>query len=201
MGFNSGFKGLIWCRCICLWTICLRHCGINISATKLFYVWPRILVLVLLPLACQGCGFEFRLGLGSLSLVNAVLSGRGLFAELIIRPEESYLQWSVVLCDLETSRMRRPWPALGRSTEGNTCIWTINVCVCRSEGVVLLFIALVAVVRCSVQCRSNVCKKEGTFCLRVSLVEGHYSFQKIIIVYLKSMWRTNIHNSVFMKVN
>ena len=36
-----------------------------------------------------------------------VLSGRGLCNELITRPEESYRLWCVV-CDLETSRMRRP---------------------------------------------------------------------------------------------
>ena len=62
----------------------------------------------------------------------------------------------------------------------------VCVCVCRFEGAALLCIALVAVVRCSMQCRSNGCKLEGTFCLRVSLVEGHYSFQKIII-YLNSI--------------
>jgi len=44
-----------------------------------------------------------------------VLLGRGLCDELITRPEESYRLWCVVVCDLETSRMRRPWPALGRS--------------------------------------------------------------------------------------
>jgi len=44
-----------------------------------------------------------------------VLSGRGLCDELITRPEKSYRLWCVVECDLETSRMRRPWPALGRS--------------------------------------------------------------------------------------
>jgi len=37
-----------------------------------------------------------------------VLSGRGLCDELITRPEESYRMWCVVVCDLETSRMRRP---------------------------------------------------------------------------------------------
>jgi hypothetical protein len=37
-----------------------------------------------------------------------VLSGRGLCDELITRPEESYRLWCVVVCDLETSRMRRP---------------------------------------------------------------------------------------------
>jgi hypothetical protein len=39
-----------------------------------------------------------------------VLSGRGTCDELITRPEESYLLWCVVVCDLETSWMRRPWP-------------------------------------------------------------------------------------------
>ena len=44
-----------------------------------------------------------------------VLSGRGLCDELITRREESYRLCCVVVCDLETSRMRRPWSALGRS--------------------------------------------------------------------------------------
>jgi hypothetical protein len=43
-----------------------------------------------------------------------VLSGRGLCDELITR-SQSYRLWCVVVCDLESSRMRRPWPALGRS--------------------------------------------------------------------------------------
>jgi hypothetical protein len=46
-----------------------------------------------------------------------VLSGRGLCDELITHPEESYRLWCVVVCDLETSRMRRPWPASGRSPQ------------------------------------------------------------------------------------
>ena len=48
-----------------------------------------------------------------------VLSGRGIGNGLITRPEESYRLWYVVVCDLETSsRMRRPWPALGCSAIG-----------------------------------------------------------------------------------
>ena len=42
-----------------------------------------------------------------------VLSGRGLCDELITRPEESYRLWCVVVCDLETSWMRRPWTTGG----------------------------------------------------------------------------------------
>jgi hypothetical protein len=54
-----------------------------------------------------------------------VLSGRGLCDELITRPEESYRLWCVVVCDLETSIMRRPWPVLGRSATGrkSCCLW------------------------------------------------------------------------------
>ena len=37
-----------------------------------------------------------------------VLSGRGLCDELITRSEEPYRLWCVVVCDLETSRIRRP---------------------------------------------------------------------------------------------
>jgi len=48
-----------------------------------------------------------------------VLSGRGLCEELITRPEKSYRLWCVVVCDLEISRMRRSWPALGRRATGN----------------------------------------------------------------------------------
>jgi hypothetical protein len=47
-----------------------------------------------------------------------VLSGRGLCDELITRPEESYRMWCVVVCDLETARMRRSWLMLGRSAAG-----------------------------------------------------------------------------------
>jgi len=38
--------------------------------------------------------------------------------KLITRLEESYQLWCVVVCDLETSIMRRPWPTLGRSATG-----------------------------------------------------------------------------------
>jgi len=54
-----------------------------------------------------------------------VLSGRVLCDELITHPEGSYRLWCVIVCDLETPRMRRPWPALGRSATAKkkTCFW------------------------------------------------------------------------------
>jgi hypothetical protein len=51
-----------------------------------------------------------------------VLSGRGLCYEPITRPEESYRLWCVVVRDLESSRMRRPWPALGKKKKKMACV-------------------------------------------------------------------------------
>ena len=47
-----------------------------------------------------------------------MLSGTGLCDGLITRPEEPYRLCLVVVCDLEASKMRRPWPALGCSAVG-----------------------------------------------------------------------------------
>ena len=87
-----------------------------------------------------------------------VLSGRGLYDALITRPEETYRMWCVVVCGLETSRMRRPWPALGCSaTEGKKVYHivkskvkvhpckTLRLCTGRTEhrrsrGIALLFL-------------------------------------------------------------
>jgi hypothetical protein len=49
----------------------------------------------------------------SVSCECCVPSGRGLCDGPIPRPEKSYRLWCVIVCDLETTRMRRPWPALG----------------------------------------------------------------------------------------
>jgi len=51
-----------------------------------------------------------------------VLSGRGLCDELITRLEESYRLWCVIVCDLETSWVRRPWPTGGLSRQKQTKI-------------------------------------------------------------------------------
>jgi hypothetical protein len=60
-----------------------------------------------------------------------VSSGRGLCDELITRPEESYGLWCVVLCDLETSRMQRPWSAFGRNATGKTPHGAVSLFVIR----------------------------------------------------------------------
>jgi len=45
-----------------------------------------------------------------LLLLLLLLSDRGLCDKLITRGENFYRLWCVVVCDLETSWMRRPWP-------------------------------------------------------------------------------------------
>ena len=61
-----------------------------------------------------------------------MLSGRGLCDEPITRPEECYRLWCVVVCDLETSWIGRPWPtgdcrAKNKQTnpQSNHCWWYV----------------------------------------------------------------------------
>jgi len=51
-------------------------------------------------------------------------SGRSLCDQLITLPKESCRLWRVVVFNLESSRMKKGWPALGRSAKRkeNTCI-------------------------------------------------------------------------------
>ena len=70
------------------------------AAARLLRSWVRIPPGAWMLVCCECC----------------VLLGRGLCDELITRLEESYRMWCVVVCDIETSRIRRPWPALGNST-------------------------------------------------------------------------------------
>jgi hypothetical protein len=65
---------------------------------RLLRLWVRIPLGAWMFVCCECC----------------VLSGRGLCDGPITRPEKSYRLWRVV-CDIETSCMSRPWPALGRS--------------------------------------------------------------------------------------
>ena len=71
------------------------------SAARLLRSWVRIPPGAWMFVCCECC----------------VLSSRGLFDELITRPEKSYRLWCVVIYDLETSWMRRPWPTGGCRTK------------------------------------------------------------------------------------
>jgi len=67
------------------------------AAARLLRLWFRILPGLWMSACCECC----------------VLSGRGLCDGLIIRTEASYRLWSVVVCDLEISWMRKPCPTGG----------------------------------------------------------------------------------------
>ena len=67
------------------------------TAARLLRSWVRIPPRAWMFVCCKCC----------------VLSGRGLCDGLIIRSEESYRLWRVVLCDHETSQARRLKPARG----------------------------------------------------------------------------------------
>ena len=74
-----------------------RGLRLRSAAARLLRLWVRIPPGAWMAVCCECC----------------VLSGRGICDELITRPEESYRMLCVVVCDLETSWMRRPWPTGG----------------------------------------------------------------------------------------
>ena len=77
------------------------------KAVRLLRLWVQIPPGAWISVCCECC----------------VLSGRGLCDELITRPEEFCWLWCVV-CDLETSWMRRPWPTGGLPGQKQTNIPT-----------------------------------------------------------------------------
>jgi len=76
------------------------------------------------------------------------LSGRGLCDGLITRPEESYRLWCVVVCDLETSMMMRPWPLGGGLSRQKQKKNTILLC---------WWLGSVITVQCMQCARARVC--------------------------------------------
>ena len=65
------------------------------AAARLLRLWVRIPSVTWTFVCCKCC------------------ASSGLCNELITRPDESYRLWCVVVSDLETSWMRRPWPIGG----------------------------------------------------------------------------------------
>jgi hypothetical protein len=73
--------------------------GLRSAAAHMLRLWVRIPLGSWMFVWCECC----------------VLSGRSLCGKLTTHPEEAYLLWCVVVCDLECSRMRRQWSEYGRS--------------------------------------------------------------------------------------
>ena len=99
-----------------------------------------------------------------------VLSGRGLCDRLITRPEEFYRLWRVIVCDLETSKMRRLKPATGLwkmqpkgcnakktnkqfLTVGNLSIKFYRIYVCYTNITLYHVVYSVGITRCFTQSR------------------------------------------------
>jgi len=91
---SNNFLCLYYCLCRSQWPRGLRR---RSAAACLLRLWVQITPGAWKSVCCECC----------------VLSGRVLCVGLITRPEESYRVWCVVMCDLETSWMRRPWPTGG----------------------------------------------------------------------------------------
>ena len=73
-------------------------------------------------------GFLVRIPRGeclSVCCESCVLSGRGLYDGPIPRQEESYRLWCVVVCDLDSSRIKTPWPGFCRNAIKD-CMWCIE---------------------------------------------------------------------------
>ena len=104
--FKSRCKGNYWRSSVCILThqlliICRsqwpRGLRRRSTAARPLRSWVRILPGAWMFVCYECC----------------VLSGRGLCDGLITGPEESYRLWRVVVCDPETSKMRRLKPATG----------------------------------------------------------------------------------------
>jgi len=76
------------------WPRCLRR---RSTTARPLRFWVRIPPEAWMFVCCEGC----------------LSSGRILCGGFITRPEGSYRLWLVVVCDLETSKMRRLKPAAG----------------------------------------------------------------------------------------
>ena len=86
--------------------------------------WPR--TLSRRSAAARLLGLWVRIPPGAWMFVCCecrVFSGRGLCDGLITRPEESYRLCCVVVCDLETSWMRRSWSTGGCSAKNKQTIY------------------------------------------------------------------------------
>ena len=106
-------------HCRSRWPRGLRHTS---AAARLLRLRVRIQPGAWMSVCCECC----------------VLSGRGLCDELITRSQESYRLWCVVVCNPETSWIRRPWPTGGGGGAVAPKTNKIFITLCVTPGAILL---------------------------------------------------------------
>ena len=108
------------------WVVSGRsHVRCRSAADRLLRLWVRIPPVAWMSV-CREC---------------CVLSGRGPCDGLITRPEESYRLRCVIVCDLETSRVRKTWPtgwAVAPKTKSNIFYSFCIFCMTSKLGPVLV---------------------------------------------------------------
>jgi len=106
IGTVNAFKNRNYINISCsyrlpIWSQWPRGLRCGSAVVHLLGLWARIPLGAWMSVCCECC----------------VLAGTGNCDGLITRPEKSYRLWCVVVCDLETSWMRRPWPTGGCDTK------------------------------------------------------------------------------------
>ena len=126
--------------------------------------WPRVLRRRFVAARLLRLWVRFPPGAWkSVCCECCVLSGIGLCDGLITRPEESYRMWCVVVCDLQTSWMSRPWPTGGllRQKQKQKINMTHNECYLYK----------------TLNYKSRNCDIQGFHRLDASLVSRFYDFK------------------------
>jgi len=123
-----------------------------------------------------------------------MLSGRGLCYELITRPEESYRTLCDVVCDVETSWMRRPWPTGGCRAEdkqtNDTLEWT-TVILRKLAGVW----GETVTSRINFSSLASYTESQPGHCLRCSVIRGFPQSLHINAGWISSTLRCNTQPS------
>jgi hypothetical protein len=84
-----------------------------LSVSAIYLATYILTFLCMWPLACRFCGFESHRGHGCLFVVSVVCCQVEVSATSRLLVQRSLTDWCAVVCDLEISEMRKPWPTGG----------------------------------------------------------------------------------------
>jgi hypothetical protein len=108
--------------CRSRWPSGLRH---KYVAARFLRLWVRIPPGAWISICCECCQVDGLMGDG-----------------LITRLEEPYRLWWIVVCDLETSWMRRPWPTGGCRSKKMKFLLVERECLCHPPALIRAYICL-----------------------------------------------------------